>query len=102
MKKQMKTRQMNMLRKLARLVPVAAAILVVTTALPVAAQQAASEPAAAAPATPPAAIPTWIKTCDTDKVSKKELCIVTQELRADSGTFIASAAVRRITGDKKF
>jgi invasion protein IalB len=101
MKNQMNTRQMNPRRKFARLLPVAATVLALTTAAPAAAQQAAPAPAAA-PAALPADLPPWIKTCDTDKASKKELCIVTQELRADSGTFIASATIRKVTGEKKY
>ena len=102
MKNQMST-PMNPRRKFERLISVAVTGLALMTAVPAAAQQAASEPAAAAaPAVPPAALPSWTKTCDTDKASKKEVCIVTQELRADSGTFIASVALRRITGDKKY
>jgi invasion protein IalB len=106
MKNQMNTRPINPRRIFDRLAPLAATILALTIAGPAAAQQAAPEPAAAAPAqaaaAPLAPLPTWIKTCDTDKVSKKELCVVTQELRADSGAFIASATLRRITGDKKY
>ena len=102
MKNQMNTRPMNPRRKFERLMPVAAILLALTTAAPAAAQQAAPEPAApAAAAAPPAAVPPWIKTCDTDKATKKEICIVLQELRANSGTFIASVTLRRITGDKK-
>jgi invasion protein IalB len=83
--------------------PLAATFLALTL-LPAAAQQASGQAdgATAAPAAPPGPIPNWIKTCDTDKASKKEICVITQELRTDSGTFIASASIRRIAGDKKY
>ena len=41
----------------------------------------------------------WVKVCNTDPASKKELCLVIQELRADTGQFIASATLRQFTGD---
>ena len=49
--------------------------------------------------TPPAETPQWIKICSTDPNTEKELCLVTQELRADTGQFIASATIRQIVGD---
>jgi invasion protein IalB len=58
---------------------------------------AAAAPAAAAPAGPPS----WVKLCNTDPASKKELCLVIQELRAETGQFIASSTLRQITGDDK-
>ena len=105
MENQLKNLAMNRRRQYRPIMPLVTAILVLT-ALPAAAQQAAQPAAApaAAPAAPaaPGALPSWVKTCDTDKASKKELCIVTQEIRADAGTFIASMTLRRITGDKKY
>jgi invasion protein IalB len=97
---------MNTRRTLERLLPLAAAIMALTV-IPAAAQQADAKPAAAAPAAPAggaavAPMQSWVKTCDTNKVSKQELCIVTQDIRADSGLFIASITLRQITGDKKF
>ena len=43
----------------------------------------------------------WVKLCNTDPASKKELCLIIQELRAETGQFIASATIRQITGDAK-
>ena len=51
--------------------------------------------------TPPADAPKWVKICGTDPNAKKEFCLVTQELYADTGRFIASAALRQTTGDPK-
>jgi invasion protein IalB len=59
---------------------------------------AGGAPAAAAPAGGQAA---WVKLCNTDPATKKELCLVIQELRAETGQFIASATLRQITGDTK-
>ena len=41
----------------------------------------------------------WIKVCNTDPNANKELCLVTNELRADTGQFIASATLRQFTGE---
>lgn len=62
--------------------------------------------AAAAPAAAPAAggaagQPSWVKLCNTDPASKKELCLTLQEIRAETGQFIASATLRQVTGDDK-
>jgi len=74
------------------------------------ADAAAGGAAAAAPAAPagaPAAgadqsaAPAWAKICESDPKSKKELCVVTQELHNDSGQAVASATIRRVTGDDK-
>ena len=43
----------------------------------------------------------WAKLCNTDPASGKELCLTIQEIRADTGQFIASATVRTIAGDAK-
>jgi invasion protein IalB len=43
----------------------------------------------------------WIKICNTVAETGKELCLVTQELRADTKQFIASATLRQFTGDEK-
>ncbi len=61
---------------------------------PAAAQQAAATPTPAAPADGP-----WLKVCNTDPATSKQICVVTQELRADNGTFIASATLRQTTGE---
>jgi invasion protein IalB len=66
---------------------------------PVAKPAAAAPPAAAG--APDSAATAWVKLCDTDPNTKKELCIVTQELHANSGQFIASATIRHVTGEDK-
>jgi invasion protein IalB len=75
-------------------------------ALPAAALAALSVAAAAqdaaAPAAPAAPAPesAWTKLCNTDAASKKELCLVIQELKADNGQFVASATLRQVTGEE--
>jgi invasion protein IalB len=61
----------------------------------------AAAPAPAAPAPAAGADSPWLKLCNTDPASKKELCLVIQELRAETGQFIASATIRQFTGDTK-
>lgn len=43
----------------------------------------------------------WVKVCNQDPTSKKDVCLTTQEIRADSGQFLASVAVREIGGEEK-
>lgn len=43
----------------------------------------------------------WVKVCNTDPKSKKEFCLVTQELRTDTGQFLAQAVVREVTGESR-
>lgn len=88
-------------------------------ALPASAQdrKAAPAPAQAAPAqTAPAAgpgpmpgsataapQPNWVKICNTDPQAKKEVCLTSRDVKADTGQTIASIAVRQVTGEgKKF
>lgn len=56
--------------------------------------------AAAQTVEPPADTP-WVKICNTDPQSNKEICVVTQELRTDTGQFLASVAVREISGEAR-
>jgi invasion protein IalB len=70
------------------------AILIASATTGAMAQGAAAPP-------PPAPDSPWVKLCNTDPASKKELCLVIQELKADTGQFIASAAIRQITGEPK-
>jgi invasion protein IalB len=81
-----------------------AALALALAMTPLAALAQTAPPAAApgaAPGAAPAATPdsSWVKVCNTDPSSKKELCLVIQELRADTGQFIASATLRQFTGD---
>lgn len=43
----------------------------------------------------------WLKICQTDANTKKELCVVTQEVRAETGQFIASATLRKVTDEDR-
>lgn len=43
----------------------------------------------------------WIKICNNDPKSKKDVCIINQELRTDSGQFLASVAIREISGEQR-
>ncbi|MBB99234.1 MAG: invasion-associated locus B family protein [Rhodobacteraceae bacterium] len=56
---------------------------------------------AAAQTVEPSADTPWVKLCNTDPQSNKEICIVTQELRTDTGQFLASVAVREIAGEAR-
>lgn len=63
-------------------------------------------PVAASAQEAPEAAPTiagaaWAKLCNPDPASGKELCLTIQEIRADTGQFIASATIRTIAGDSK-
>ncbi|HET7714480.1 MAG TPA: invasion associated locus B family protein [Bauldia sp.] len=60
--------------------------------------QEAEAPAAAPPAGPESP---WAKLCNADPATGKELCLTIQEIRADTGQFIASATVRTIEGEAK-
>ncbi|WP_160140526.1 invasion associated locus B family protein [Blastochloris tepida] len=43
----------------------------------------------------------WTKLCSTDPEAKKEICLVTMELRAETGQFLASVLVRETKGEPK-
>lgn len=62
---------------------------------------ASAQEGEAAPAAPTGPDSPWAKLCNTDPASGKELCLTIQEIRADTGQFIASATVRTIAGDAK-
>ena len=64
---------------------------------------AKSGPAEAAPPTQQAvAIPSpWTKICSRDPQANKEVCLVAQDIRAETGQFLASVAVREVEGDAK-
>lgn len=69
--------------------------------LSIAAAVFAAAPGALAQTVEPAADSPWVKVCNTDPQSKKEICVVTQELRTDTGQFLASVAVREIGGEAR-
>ena len=48
------------------------------------------------------AIPSpWTKICNRDPKADKEVCLVAQDIRAETGQFLASVAVREIEGEPK-
>jgi invasion protein IalB len=77
--------------------------LAVATVAIVAPLGASAQEAEAPAAAPPAGGPEspWAKLCNTDPATGKELCLTIQEIRADTGQFIASATIRTIAGDAK-
>jgi invasion protein IalB len=68
-----------------------------------AAMPASAQDSGAAPAAPEAPVPiqSWVKTCDTNKKTNQELCLIQEEIRADAGPLIVSVALRELTGEKK-
>ncbi|GLK57569.1 hypothetical protein GCM10008170_35890 [Methylopila capsulata] len=54
------------------------------------------------PATPPAAQqPNWMKICNTDPQAKKEVCLTSRDVKADTGQTVASIAIRQVSGESK-
>jgi invasion protein IalB len=48
------------------------------------------------------AIPSpWTKICNRDPAVNKEVCLVAQDIRAETGQFLASVAVREVEGEPK-
>lgn len=43
----------------------------------------------------------WVKICNRDPQSNKNLCLITQELRSDSGQLLASVAIREAEGEAR-
>lgn len=44
----------------------------------------------------------WIKICTKDpQADNKEVCLITQEVRSDTGEFLASVSIRQINGEDK-
>ncbi len=50
---------------------------------------------ASAPDTP------WVKICNTDPKTKKQICLITQELRTKNGQFLSSVAIREIGNEAR-
>ena len=72
------------------------AVAALAVAVPLGAS--AQEGEAAAAPTPESP---WAKLCNADPATGKELCLTIQEIRADTGQFIASATIRTVAGDAK-
>jgi invasion protein IalB len=63
---------------------------------------AKSGPAEAPQTQQAVAIPSpWTKICSRDPQANKEVCLVAQDIRAETGQFLASVAVREVEGDPK-
>ncbi|WP_321446482.1 invasion associated locus B family protein [uncultured Cohaesibacter sp.] len=45
--------------------------------------------------------PHWMKFCSEDAKTKKQLCAITQELKAETGQFLASISLRELEGAKR-
>lgn len=73
---------------LTRLLPVLAPLFLVTSPGVSSAQEAAEGPKP------------WTKICTQNKQTKKDICLVSQEIRSANGQFLASVAVREIDGDE--
>jgi invasion protein IalB len=71
------------------------------TALAQAAAPGAAGAAGAAGGAAQQGAPQWIKLCSPDATTKKNLCLVQQEIYADTGQFIASATFRMTQDDPK-
>jgi invasion protein IalB len=65
----------------------AGAVTALLATVPAAAQQAADSP--------------WVKICNTDPSSQQKVCLITQELRTDTGQFLASLAIREVDGEAR-
>ena len=49
----------------------------------------------------PAIATPWTKMCNQDPQVKKDVCLITQEIRAETGQFLASVAIREVQDDPK-
>lgn len=43
----------------------------------------------------------WTKICERDPNANKEVCLIAQDIRAETGQFLASVAVREVEGEPK-
>lgn len=43
----------------------------------------------------------WVKVCNVDPQVNKEICLITQELRTNTGQFLSSVALREIEGEAR-
>ncbi len=43
----------------------------------------------------------WVKVCNQDPNAGKQICLVTQELRTNTGQFLSSVAIREIEGEAR-
>lgn len=69
--------------------------------LPAALMAVAVPGVAAAQDEAPAGPPAWVKVCNPTPVDGQNFCVTIQEIKAETGQFIASAAIREISGEAK-
>lgn len=62
---------------------------------------AQTQPAAPAAQPPAQEGNPWVKVCSTDPQSKREICLTTQELRAEGSQTLVSVALREISGEAR-
>lgn len=60
-----------------------------------------SSVATTAPAQAQEAESPWVKVCNTDPKTNKQICLVTQELRTNTGQFLSSVAVRQVADEAR-
>ena len=77
-------------------VAAAAALALATTAAPIASAQDAKDLPTDSPLNR-----AWVKFCNEDPKSKKQLCAITQEMQAETGQFLASVSLRELEGAKR-
>ena len=73
----------------------AAALTLVALAAPTVDAQAQTASAPATKASP------WLKFCNKDAKTQKQLCAITQEMKAETGQFLASVSLRELEGAKR-
>lgn len=91
---------MVMIDKALKFVKPAVAAVVLASA-PFAAQSAFAQDAAPAAKAPSGQNSPWLKFCNEDPKSNKQLCAITQEMQAETGQFLASISLRELEGAKR-
>ncbi|WP_319496246.1 invasion associated locus B family protein [uncultured Cohaesibacter sp.] len=81
--------------------PVATAAFALAAVAFLAPVQSASAQQQATDANANANAPRWMKFCSEDAKTKKQLCAITQELKAETGQFLASISLRELEGAKR-
>ena len=84
-------------RALKQVKPVAAATMALAAVAVLAPTQSVQAQAQATNANQPH----WLKFCSEDAKTKKQLCAITQELKAETGQFLASVSIRELEDAKR-
>ncbi len=66
------------------------------------AQQAPAPEAAPAPPAAAAPVSPWLKVCNVHPQTKAEICVVTQEVRAETGQPIAAVTIQKLKDEGKY